>query len=141
MNRELESIDQSLKIKIIKISFKLENSVLLKNTKQNLILPCSKKNLFNYQTAIQLKTFSIISHNDLENEKLFIDWYIKIGKYNKIEFLLNDNNIKFFQEIKVTFDESSQEFRCHINSKKYFGNGHNKIKWIAIINAMYDALY
>lgn len=141
MNRELESIDQSLKIKIIKISFKLEDSVLLKNTKQNLILPCSKKNLLNYQTAIQLKAFSIISHNDLENEKLFIDWYTKIGEYNKTEFLLNDNNIKFFQEIKVTFDESYQVFRCHINSKKYFGNGHDKIKWIAIINAMYDALY
>lgn len=141
MNRELESIDQSLKIKIIKISFKLEHSILLKNTKQNLILPCAKENLLNYQTAIQLKAFSIISHNDLENEKLFIDWYAKIGEYNKIEFLLNDNNIKFFQELKVTFDESSQKFRCHINSKKYFGNGHDKIKWIAIINAMYDALY
>ena len=141
MNRELESINQSLKIKIIKISFKLENSVLLKNTKNNLVIPCSKDNLFNYETAIQLKSFSIILINNLENLTFFTDWYAKIGDYNKIDFLLNDDIIKFFGEIKIKFDKNNQLFRCHINSKEYFGNGEHKIKWISIINTMYDALY
>lgn len=140
MNKELENlISEDLKYKIIEVSLKLENSIILMNMNKNLCIPISKENIENYDLAIKEGLYKEVKYSRSLN--FFKDFYNQIDKYNSIEHLFCDENIKYFGDIKIRFLDDSNRFYCHINSKKYNGNACHHEKWKAILLAFHDALY
>lgn len=135
--RELNPDTDKILIKLlVKLSFFLEDSVVIE--KDGYLFVVSSEKLFIYEEALKRKIY--INHEkSIPDLPFFSDWYSYITDYDRIENLINDKTVKIFGNIKTVFEGG--EYRCHINSKEYWGHGNDKrsLKF-AVVKAMIDAI-